>query len=275
MSKIFLQPPDHRSLDEFLTCAKQGGYNLEIACFADPNVLDGNWREVLEDHRRKLRHFEGTISLHGPFLGLYIHSRDSKIRAVARERIVQGMEIAKRLGAKYVVFHGNFIPLIGRESYEKNWIAQNAHFWSEILEKYDVTVLLENLWEPGPELFREVLEKVSSPRLKICFDTGHASVFSKVPFEEWVSVLGDGIAYVHVNDNDGEVDDELAPGEGNINWREFSDLIEKHRTAPNIVFEVGTLEKTIRSIGYFEGNKIYPFNESGQKRRNWQSNTNP
>jgi sugar phosphate isomerase/epimerase len=265
MSKIFLQPPDHRSFDEFLTCAKQGGHNLEIACFADPNVLDGNWREVLEDHRRKLRHFEGTISLHGPFLGLYIHSRDSKIRAVARDRILQGMEIAKGLGGKYVVFHGNFIPLIGQESYKRNWIAQNADFWSEILEMYDVTVLLENLWEPGPELFREVLEKVSSPRLKICFDTGHASIFSKVPFENWLSVLGDSIAYMHVNDNDGEVDDELAPGEGNINWREFSDLIEKHRIAPNIVFEVGTLEKTIQSIEYFRRQGIYPFNASDRE----------
>ena len=264
MSKIFLQPPDHRSFDEFLTYARQGGYNLEIACFADPNLLDGNWHEVLEDCRRKLRHFDGTISLHGPFLGLYISSRDSRIRAVARDRILQGMEIAKELGGKYVVFHGNFIPLIGQRSYERNWIAQNADFWSEMLEKYDVTVLLENLWEPGPELFKQVLEKVSSPRLKICFDTGHASVFSKVRFEDWLGVLGDSIAYMHVNDNDGEVDDEIAPGEGNINWREFSKLIEKHRIAPNIVLEVGTLEKTRQSIEYFRRQEIYPFNASGR-----------
>jgi sugar phosphate isomerase/epimerase len=274
MSKIFLQPPDHRSFDEFLIYARRGGHNLEIACFADPNLLDGNWAEVLEDHRRKLRHFEGTVSLHGPFLGLYIHSRDSKIRAVARDRILQGMEIAKGLGGKYVVFHGNFIPLIGQKSYKRNWIDQNADFWSEMLGKYEVTVLLENLWEPAPELFREVLEKVSSPRLKICFDTGHASIFSEVPFEEWFSVLGDSIAYVHVNDNDGTVDDELAPGEGKINWREFSDLIEKHRIAPNIVFEVGTLEKTIHSIEYFERNKIYPFDEFGQRRFHSQSTPN-
>jgi len=264
MSKIFLQPPDHRSFDEFLTYARQGDHNLEIACFADPNLLDGNWREVLEDCWRKLRDFEGTISLHGPFLGLYISSRDSRIRAVARDRVLQGMEIAKGLGGKYAVFHGNFISLIRQKSYRRNWIARNADFWSEMLERYDVTVLLENLWEPGPELFREVLEKVSSPRLKVCYDTGHASVFSKARFEDWLRVLGDNIAYMHVNDNGGEIDDELAPGEGNINWREFSDLIEKHRIAPNIVFEVGTLEKTHQSIGYFRKQEIYPFKASGR-----------
>jgi sugar phosphate isomerase/epimerase len=264
MSKIFLQPPDHRSLDQFLTYARQGGCNLEIACFADPNVLDGDWHAVLEDCRRKLRHFEGTISLHGPFLGLYISSRDSRIRAVARDRILQGMEIAKGLGGKFAVFHGNFIPLIGQKSYERNWIAQNADFWSEMLERYDVTVLLENLWEPRPELFKAVLEKVGSPRLKVCFDTGHASVFSKVGFEEWLLVLGDSITYMHVNDNDGEVDDELAPGEGNINWPEFSDLLGKHRIEPEIVFEVGTLEKTRQSIEYFRRQEIYPFNAPGR-----------
>jgi sugar phosphate isomerase/epimerase len=266
MSKIFLQPPDHRSFDEFLTFARQGGHNLEIACFADPSVLDGNWQEVLDDHRRKLRHFQGTISLHGPFLGLYIHSRDSKIRTVAKERIFQGLEITKELGGKYVVFHGNFIPLIGQESYRKNWIAQNADFWSEILEKYDVTVLLENLWEPAPELFREILEKVSSPRLKICFDTGHANVFSKVPLESWFAVLEDDIVYMHVNDNQGDVDSELVPGEGNIDWPKLSDLIERYQIAPNMVFEVGTLEKTKMSLQYFRERRIYPFNRSGRKK---------
>jgi sugar phosphate isomerase/epimerase len=262
MSRIFLQPPYQKSFDDFLEYAKRGGHNLEIACFADPDVLDGNWREVMEDHRRKLLHFEGTISLHGPFLGLYIHSRDSRIRQVARDRIFQGMEIARGLGGKYIVFHGSFIPLIRQESYKRNWVAQNADFWSEVLGKYDLTVLLENVWEPNPELFREVLDRVNSPRLKICFDTGHAHIFSKVPFEEWFAVLGDDLVYMHINDNQGDVDNELVPGEGDIDWVELSGLIERYQIAPNMVFEVGTLEKTAASLEYFKENRIYPFDKS-------------
>ncbi len=261
MSRIFLQPPDQKSFDEFLECAKQGGYNLEIACYADPDVLDGNWQEILEDQRRKLRHFEGTISLHGPFLGLCLHSRDSRIKRVARERILQGLEIAHTLEAKYVVFHGNFVPLIGQESYKRNWIAKNADFWSEALAKYDdLTVLLENLWEPTPELFREVLDRVNSSRLKICFDTGHAHIFSRVPFEEWFTVLKNDLIYMHVNDNKGDVDNELVPGKGDIDWLKLSGLIEKYQIAPNMVFEVGTLEMTAASLQYFRERRIYPFN---------------
>jgi len=104
MSKIYIQPPDDDSFDKFLMYAKQHGYNLEIASFAYSNILDANWREILKDYQQKLRGFKGTISLHGAFQDLTIHSRDKKIRKVAKQRIFQNLEIAKALNAKYIVF---------------------------------------------------------------------------------------------------------------------------------------------------------------------------
>lgn len=265
MSKIFIQPPDNDSFDEFLSYAKEHGYNLEIASFAYSRVLDSNWQEILADHQQKLLGFSGTISLHGAFMELIIHSRDRRIREVAKDRISLNIEIAEALNAKYIVFHGNFNPLIRHESYKKNWIEQNAIFWSEFLDRYHIIVVLENLWEPTPEIFRKLLDEVNSSRLKICFDIGHTNIFSKVALEEWFSMLGEDIVYIHVNDNNGDVDNELAAGEGNINWQKFSKLTEKYRIAPEIVFEVGTLEKTIQSLEYFQKENIYPFNVSARK----------
>lgn len=262
MSKIYVQPPDHNSFDQFLSYAEEHGYNLEIASFAYSQVLDSNWEEILRDHRKKLEGFKGTISLHGVIQEMIVHSRDKKIREVAKDRIFQNLEIAKALGAKYIVFHGNFNPLIKHEGYKKNWLKQNALFWSEVIDKYQVVVVLENLWEPAPEIFRKLLDQVNSSQLKVCFDTGHTNIFSQAPLEEWFSVLAEDIVYVHVNDNHGDDDLEMAPGEGNINWRKFSDLIEKHRISPEIVLEVGTLENTIKSLEYFKKEKIYPFNLS-------------
>ena len=97
------------------------------------------------------------------------------------------------------------------------------------------------MWEGSPDVFRKLLDEVNSPQLKICFDTGHANIFSKVPVSEWFDVLGKDIPYMHVNDNKGDVDNELVPGEGSINWQEFSGNIKKHEMTPNIVFEVGSL----------------------------------
>lgn len=259
MSKIFVQPPDAQSFDEFLTFATIHGYNLEIASFAYNTVLDTNWQEIVKDHKQKLQDFKGTISVHGAYLDLLIHSRDEKIRKVAKNRIFQNLEIAKELNASFIVFHGNFNPLIKHESYRRNWIEQNAQFWSEVLDTYTITVLLENLWEPAPHIFREVLDLVKSPHLRICFDTGHAHIFSEVPFEEWVSVLQEDIGYIHVNDNNKDVDSELVPGDGTIDWQEFSHIIIEYEITPEIVFEVGTLENTMRSLTYFKERGIYPF----------------
>jgi sugar phosphate isomerase/epimerase len=258
MSKIFIQP-DSSNFNEFLYYAKENNCNLEIASFAFANILDSNWQELLQDYKQKLEGFKGVISIHGAFQDLIYHSRDNRISEVAKERYFQNLEIAKALNAKYIVFHGNFNPLIKHESYEMNWIEQNAVLWNEAIEKYDITILIENVWEQSPEMFRRLLDKVNSTKLKICFDTGHANVFSKVLIEEWFAVLGDNLVYIHINDNKSDTDSELVPGDGNINWNGFSGLIKKYNIKPEIVFEVGSLEKSIRAIEYFRQNKIYPF----------------
>jgi sugar phosphate isomerase/epimerase len=260
MSKICVQP-DQTKFDDFLEFANEHGYNIEIASFAFAETLDSDWEKLLEDYQNELQSFKGIISTHGAFQDLILHSRDNKISKIAKIRYTQNLEIAKALNAKYIVFHANFNPLIGQESYIRNWLEQNIHFWSDALNKYDITILIENVWEASPEIFRKLLDEVKSPRLKICFDTGHANIFSKVPVEKWFKSLGKDIIYIHVNDNKGDADNEFVPGEGNVDWQEFSDDVIKFGASPNIVFEVGTLEKTKRAIKYFEEYKIYPFNK--------------
>jgi sugar phosphate isomerase/epimerase len=260
MPKIFIQP-NNTNFVEFLKYATETGCNMEIASFAFAQTLDSDWKEILDDYQKKLKDFKGIISIHGAFQDLILHSRDNKIGEIAKSRYTQNLEIAKALNATYIVFHGNFNPLIGHESYNKNWIEQNTLFWSDALKKFDITILIENVWESSPEIFLILLGEVNSSQLKICFDTGHANIFSHVPIKDWFESLGNNIAYIHVNDNKGDVDNELVPGEGTVNWREFSDNIIKFGVSPNIVFEVGSLDKTKRAIKYFMENKIYPYNK--------------
>ena len=259
MSKIYVQPPDHKEFDEFLQYATDNHFNMEIASFAYSAILDTTWQEILNNHLQGLKGFTGKISLHGAYLDLAIHSRDRKVKKVAEERILLNLDIAHQLNAQYVVFHGSFNPLIRYESYRKNWVEQNANFWSDILDRYECIVLLENLWEPHPDVYRDLLDTVESEQLKICFDTGHAHIFSHVTFEEWISTLQKDIVYMHINDNNKDIDSELVPGDGSIDWQKFSRLIRKYDIAPKVVFEVGTLEKTERSLQYFKERNLYPF----------------
>lgn len=269
-SQIFVQPRiwtyrkngvhEHFLFADFLALANEHKYNLELATYAYSTALDKNWRKTVNAHKQALSSFSGKISLHGAFQDLSIHSNDSKIAKISKKRILQNLKIAGILDASYVVFHANFNPYIPvGDSYKTLWLERNAKVWSDILNEYDITILLENLWEPTPEIFQRLLGTVDSSRLRVCLDVGHVNIFSKVPLREWFGVLGDKIPYIHVSDNCGEVDNELVLGEGTIDWHAFSAAIEEKRLQPEVVIEVGTIEKTLQSIHYLEERGFYPF----------------
>jgi sugar phosphate isomerase/epimerase len=110
-----------------------------------------------------------------------------------------------------------------------------------------------------------VLEGVNSENFKANLDTGHVNIFSKVPIERWVEVLGDHLSYVHLNDNCGDSDSNLVPGEGNIRWDRFFDALKQYGLKPRICLEVeayedrSKLENTRRAIEYLKENKFRPF----------------
>jgi sugar phosphate isomerase/epimerase len=272
MSMIYVQPriwklngvAEHAEycFADFLDFANGHGCNLELGTFAYAYALDGDWRRVVKGHQRALLNFKGKVSLHGVFQDICINSRDDKIAKVSKQRILKNMDIAQSLNANYVVFHANFNPFISGELYRNNWIAQNASFWTEVLNKYEgATVLLENFWEPSPEIFTALLNEVNNPRLKVCLDTGHINAFSKVPFEEWVTKLTLQVPYMHFSDNMGDSDEHLGIGCGNIDWQAFTKVLEKHKVNPEIVLETETIKKTEESLNYLEKNKVYPFNQ--------------
>lgn len=262
MSRIYIQPVLLNSFSEFLALAKSQHCNLEVATFTYSNVYDADWAKILQEQKLQLSTFEGKVSMHGTFQDLLIHSSDKKIAEVSKQRILENLEIAMKLNATQIVFHGSFNPLIRDEHYKKDWIERNASFWSEVLHKYEIKILLENTWEPTPDLFRNLLEKINSPRLKICLDIGHVNVYSKISIKEWFVSLGQEISYIHLSDNLGERDQHLEIGQGKINWQDFSRIVGEYADSPEIVLELVTLEKTKRSLRSLEENKIYPFNST-------------
>jgi len=259
MSKLFIQPFAKDEFDLFLEYAEDNDLNLEIATFASPRVLDGDWHSILEHYRNRLKGFRGIVSIHGPFMEMVIHSRDSKIAEAAGERIYQALKIADLLGTRYAVFHGNFNPLINHPSYMENWLDRQAAFWTGALDRFETSVLLENVWDREPDIYRQLLDRIKSDRLKICFDTGHANIYSEVSMKNWFEILGKDIPYIHVNDNKGEYDSEGVPGRGNIDWQAFSDIIRKLNLSPNLVFEVGGLDRSREALEFFRKNGLYPF----------------
>jgi len=269
-SLIYVQPRIWKSqgvaehaeycFDEFLDLAVAQGCNLELGTFAYADAFNGKWRTILKAHKQALANFKGLVSVHGVFQDICIHSSDSKIAKVSKQRIKANMDVAKTLGAKYVIFHANFNPFVYGELYKINWTSRNAAFWRQITEEYNITVLLENFWEPSPEILNALLRQVNSPLLQVCLDIGHMNAFSKASFEDWMNEISDKIPYMHFSDNTGSSDQHLQIGDGSIDWQAITDVLKKHKVHPEVALETETVKKTEESLSYLKRYKLYPFN---------------
>ena len=84
-------------------------------------------------------------------------------------------------------------------------------------------VALENLPPRRPACdfheLREVVDKMGSEWLGVCFDTGHAHTAGGV--KEGMEVLKDLIINFHLTDNDSTRDMHLQPPYGSIPWDDF------------------------------------------------------
>jgi len=97
----------------------------------------------------------------------------------------------------------------------------------ERAEKFGLRVCLENMGGTGEgggrslggyifEL-QEIIDRVDSEALGICFDTSHANVM-KLDLPEEIRACGDRLYATHISDNDGTADQHRMPFCGNIDW---------------------------------------------------------
>jgi sugar phosphate isomerase/epimerase len=269
VNRLFVQASEDISYD-FIDFARDNRYGIELTSFALPSTLDGDLETVVKSYKTALKDFGNDVAIHGVFMDVITASKDPKIVNVARERILRNIEIAQQLKAKIVTFNSCFNPsiAISAPSYANGYAERQVKFWSDILRSIadsGLTVVYENVWEPQPDIVKRVLGGVDSENFRANLDTGHVNIYSKVPMERWVEVLADHLSYVHLNDNHGDFDSNLTPGDGNIRWDRFFDALKRHRLQPRICLEIeayegrSKLENTKKAIEYLKRNRFYPF----------------
>ena len=166
--------------------------------------------------------------------------------------------LARDLGGPMVVVHpSGWTP--GRKELTRQQAAEAAvprrprldafmRKLAETGERLGVTYLVEN--QPfncylghDPVGLAAQIAAVNSPRIRMCFDTGHAHITADV--YRSLQSCAPVIEYLHVHDNDGSVDAHLMPGApaGTIDWPRFSQALrDSGLTAPRMleVFEPET-----------------------------------
>lgn len=208
----------------FAACRDAGVYSVEISL--SPNhypIL--NWDALAEMVRKN-----GLVinSVHLPFSRkLSISHPEKENREQSMELNISIMRAAAAHGVKIAVVHPSTEPNTEEDrprimAYAKD----NLKILAQIGAELGMTVAVEDL--PRTCLGRnsaDMLELLSADdRLRVCFDTNH---LLSQPIAECVRAIGDKIVTLHVSDYDFIDERHLLPGELDIDWVEFMDLLDE------------------------------------------------
>lgn len=147
--------------------ARAFGLGIELAQFCTAARLDGAPPEPWELPVECCLSASSRFVLHGPFNELTPAAIDPLVLDVTKKRYRQAIKKAHTLGIQKIVLHAGFLPLV----YYPEWfVERSAAVWRELLCDVpdDMTVCLENVLEPEPQLLTAIMEAVHDPRLRIC-----------------------------------------------------------------------------------------------------------
>lgn len=158
-------------------------------------------------------------------------------RAIKLEKASKAVRGTAYIGATDLVIHA--IMPFGENSPEHPELMRdlNAEFMgklAEVAKEYGVKhINIENL--PFPQLpinhtsqcldfAKRMNKETNSDIFRVCLDTGHSNFCGESPADA-VRTLGSYLGALHVHDNDGTADSHRIPGNGTIDWEDFSDAL--------------------------------------------------
>lgn len=158
------------------------------------------------------------------------------------------IKAASILGARYMVLHPMYREQDQSEITDtERFVKLNAEYtkpWVEQAAKHDIIILSENL-DTGasidPRNIVELVREIDSENFNWCYDVGHThymGIKSDILKECDITPLS-----LHIHDNNGNYDDHLIPGEGNIDWNEFTQVLKEVGYCGDCVLEAHSQSK--------------------------------
>jgi sugar phosphate isomerase/epimerase len=237
-----------RYLPDYLETVIEMQINVEIGLEAEQ--LDGVPRSVFRSVAENLHRAGCRITLHGPFWDLSPGSSDSLIRQVSQFRFHQLLDLVEVFQPIQVVCHTGYDPS-HHGGHRDFYLERSLAIWEPLVaraEKSSVPLLLENVWEQGPEFHREFLTAIDSPCCGFCLDVGHQHSFSRTALSTWLETLGEFLREVHLHDNRGNHDDHLPVGQGTFDFESLFGLFRIRGISPLITLEPHREEHLVESL---------------------------
>lgn len=159
-------------------------------------------------------------------------------RANRMEVMKASIRAASYLGCKNWVIHP-IMPMgvndMDTPDEQKTW-DMNKVFMTELLayaKEYETTICFETMPMPRlgigrPDDILRFVNEMNDENFKICFDTGHAAVFSHlISVGDAIRKMGDKIACFHIHDSNAKHDLHMLPGTGVIDWDDVCAAIKE------------------------------------------------
>lgn len=244
--------PDYRQLQASAELAAEYGLCFEYNDFFFPDILDD--AEAVKERIRAYTSLGRDCSkdtMHGAFFDVTVFSFDTKIREIGLLRMRQSVEIAKEMGLRAVVFHGNYLPFLRRDSYDARWLEYTEKAVRKLADEYpEVEIYLENMFEDSPELLATLAKNLQDvPTFGVCLDYAHA-LLNSGKAENWMRELAPYLRHMHINDHRFDGDVHFVPGDGQTDWQEFYRLKERYAPSATVLCEVKGIEETKRSLEF-------------------------
>ena len=185
------------------------------------------------DRVRKAAEENGIFisQIHGPWP---TDDTTAENRAKVTEWMRRAVYACARMGSRHMVLHP--VMPYGWASEEDADVAEKltVDLLSTLVptcEKEGVILCLENMPMMAHRISRipmivQAVEKVGSPYVGICLDTGHCNVFGD-DLGAMVRASAKYLKVLHVHDNNGKQDQHLRPFDGTANWKSFTDALRE------------------------------------------------
>lgn len=189
-------------------------------------------------------------TLHGPFSGLAPGSQNRDLLNATRSKLRKAFELIEVFEPLSIVCHlGSRDNRHGQGG--NAWLATALKTWQELLpvaEKHGTLLVLENTYEHGPALHREIFTALHSPSVGFCLDVGHINAFARNTWQDWLPALEPWLRQLHIHDNHGDKDSHLAPGQGCFDFAGLFSYLREKKIDPILTLEPHTEEGLWQSL---------------------------
>jgi len=256
--KVHVGIPYSMISGELLPLVEEKGLNPEISFDAD--ALDNLEPASLAIIAKALGMKGLRTTLHAPFMDMAPGSPDPMVRTVLRHRLEQMLHVAMELRPETVVCHAGYEDRRYRHM-KGQWLEYSLSLWSWFaprLHELGARLVLENVFEKGPEELYDLFESLYGEGVGFCLDVGHQSAFSSASLQRWLDVLGRFLRQLHLHDNRGEADEHLAIGTGIVDFHFLFSWLRLNRDVPPVI----TIEPHLREdieLSILNLTKLWPW----------------